>query len=144
MRRTFRLGAIIMLLILACASAASAQDDAKIPERPIVKSGEIPLYPHLARVAQIAGTVQVEVTTDGNAITKVSATGAHKLLQEAAEQNVRAWRFYSHKPQTFTVTFVYKVEGPEVFGDVNPTVLLELPNHVEVRTKMPRPDEATR
>jgi hypothetical protein len=44
---------------------------------------------------------------------------------------------YRHKPQTFTVTFVYKLEPPEVYGFVNPTVLLELPNRVEVRTKMP-------
>jgi len=32
---------------------------------------------------------------------------------------------------------VYKLESPEVYGFVNPTVFLELPSRVEVRTKMP-------
>jgi outer membrane biosynthesis protein TonB len=97
----------------------------------------MPLYPVLARQARIEGAVQVKVTTDGTSITKITASGAHKILLDAAEDNVRTWKLYRHKPQTFTVTFVYKLESPEVYGFVNPTVLLELPSRVEVRTKMP-------
>jgi outer membrane biosynthesis protein TonB len=97
----------------------------------------MPLYPDLARDARIEGTVQVKVTTDGNSITKITAGGAHKILVDAAEQNVRTWKFYRHKPQTFTVIFVYRLESPEVYGFVNSTVSLELPNRVEIRTKMP-------
>jgi hypothetical protein len=37
------------------------------------------------------------------------------------------------------VTFVYKLESPEVYGFVNPIVLLELPKRVEIRTKMSMP-----
>ena len=67
----------------------------------------------------------------------MTASGAHTWLLQAAEQNVRTWRLYRHKPQTFIVTFVYKLEPPDAYGPVNPTVLLELPSHVEVRTKAP-------
>jgi hypothetical protein len=80
--------------------------------------------------------VRLAVTTDGVNIMKVAATGAQKLLLEAAEQNVRTWQFYPHKPQTFTVTFVYNLEKQEVSGLANSTVLLELPSRVEVRAKM--------
>lgn len=96
----------------------------------------MPLYPHLARLARIEGTVQVRVTTDGDNVTRVSATVAHKLLLDPAEQNVKTWRLYPHKPQTFTVMFVYKVERPEVFRFVNPTVMLDLPYRVEIHTRM--------
>jgi outer membrane biosynthesis protein TonB len=97
----------------------------------------MPLYPVLARQARIEGTAEVKVTTDGTSITKITARGAHKILLDASEDNVRTWKLYRHKPQTFTVTFVYKLESPEVYGFVNPTVLLELPTRVEVRTRMP-------
>jgi len=99
-----------------------------------VKSVELPLYLHLA--ARIEGTVRREVTTDGMAVTKITASGAHGLLLDAAEQNVRTWKLKRHKPQTFTVAFIDKLEKPQVFSFVNPTVLLELPNWVEIRTKM--------
>ncbi|HEX6504070.1 MAG TPA: energy transducer TonB [Terriglobales bacterium] len=130
------------LLTLLSACTVAAQNKGYTPETPVVKSAEMPLYPHLARMARIEGTVGMEVTTDGMAVTNITASGAHKLLLDAAEHNVRTWKFYRHKPQTFRVTFTYKLEKPEVFGFVNPTVLLELPNRVEIRTKM-HPVETT-
>lgn len=126
---------VVVLVFVACSIAA--QNAA--PESPVIKSAEMPLYPRLARIARVQGTVQLEVTTDGDSIKNVTATGAQQLLLSAAEANVKTWTFYKHKPQSFTVTFVYKLEAPEVYGSVNPTVLIELPNRVEVRTKMPMP-----
>ncbi len=124
------------LLALLSACTVAAQNKGYKPEMPVVKSAEMPLYPHLARMARIEGTVRMEVTTDGMAVTKIAGSGAHKLLLDAAEQNVRTWKLYRHKPQTFMVVFIYKLERPDVFGFVNPTLLLELPNRVEIRTKM--------
>lgn len=123
--------------MLSCACAAAAQNEQAKSGTPVVKSAAMPLYPVLARQARVEGTVQVKVTTDGTSIANITALGANKILLEAAEQNVRTWTLYEHTPQTFTVTFVYKLEAPEVYGFVNPTVLLELPSRVEVRTKMP-------
>jgi hypothetical protein len=125
-----------VIVVVLCACSVAAQNAA---ESPVVKSAEMPLYPQLARYARVEGTVKLEVTTDGDSITNVTATGAQKLLLSAAEANVRTWTFYKHKPLTFTVTFVYKLEAPEVYGFVNPTVWLNLPNRVEVRVKMPMP-----
>jgi TonB family protein len=121
--------------MLFYADAAAEQSEAYTPEIPVLKSGEMPVYPHLARLAGIEGTVRVKVTTDGITVIKISTSGAHKLLVDAAEQNVKTWKLYRHKPQTFTVRFVYKLEAPRVYGFANSTVLLELPNRIEVRTK---------
>lgn len=120
---------------LLCYSGG-AQTQVHTPDNPVVKSAEAPFYPLLARQARIEGTVQVQVTTDGSSVTKAVASGAHKMLLDAAEQNVQTWRFLGHKPQTFSVTFVYKLEQPEVDGAVNSRVLLEYPNRVEIRAKM--------
>jgi hypothetical protein len=117
MKRALGLQAVIGLLRLLYAFSAEAQ--AYTPESPVVKSAKMPLYPDLARQARIEA-VQVKVTTDGISITKVTARGAHNFPVQAAEQNVRTRALYRHKPQTFTVTFVYKLESPEVYSFVHP------------------------
>ncbi len=135
---------LIVLIVVSTVLCAFAQDSNSTDQvQPVLKSGDLPLYPHSARLARIEGKVQLEVKTDGNSVTKVTASGAHKLLLQAAEANVRSWRFYPHKPQTFTVTFIYKLEEPEVYGFVNPTILLNPPSRVEVRTKLHTVEPAT-
>ena len=136
MRQTAIPVAVLVLISLCGSHAASARSQAEKPETPVVRFGEMPLYPQLARQARIEGTVRLEVTTDGTGVTKVAASGAHKLLMDAAEQNVRTWKFYKHAAQTFTATFQYKLEKREVSGFVNPIVVLDLPNRVEIRTRM--------
>ena len=111
---------LVWLLIMSAVCSATAQTTVKPEETPVVKSGEMPLYPPLARQARLQGTVRLKVTTDGAYITKVAASGAHKLLLDAAEENIRTWRFYKHRPQTFITTFVYKLDKEEVHGFVNP------------------------
>ena len=132
-----RASRVLVVLWMTCLYAAAAQTTAT-SEPPVVKSGETPLYPQLARDARLQGTVRLEVTTNGMNVTKVAATGAPKMLLEAAEQNIRTWKFYRHTPQTFTVTFVYMLEEPEVYPFANSRVLLEFPNRVEIRTNMPK------
>src|ERR1051325_9794892 len=97
MKHALSLQAVAGLLTLLYAFSAEAQ--AYTPESPVVKSAQMPLYPDLARQARIEGEVQVKVTTDGTSITKMTASGAHNLLLQAAEQNVRTWALYRHKPQ---------------------------------------------
>ena len=141
MKRALTTLVILWIAYLLGLNVGTAQT-AKTSDVLVVKSGEMPLYPHLARAARLEGTVRLEVATDGVSVAKVAATGAPKLLMEAAEQNVKTWQFYTHRPQTFTVIFVYKLEKQEVSGFANPTLLLELPNRVEVRTKLPTVEAA--
>lgn len=127
---------LVSLLLSQLGFKAAAQTQPSATETPVLKSGGLPLYPPLARQARIQGTVRLEVTTDGVNVKEVTAGEAHKLLLEAAEENVRTWKFYKHTPKTFTVIFDYKLEQQEVSGFVNPTLVLDLPNRVEIRTKM--------
>jgi hypothetical protein len=68
----------------------------------------------------------------------LEGSGAPKILMDAAEENLRTWRFYTHKATSFTVTFAYMLEEGEVPGFANPTIVLQLPTRVEIRTKRPK------
>lgn len=127
---------LLRLLLLVCVCTGASQCEDKTPDIPVVKSAEMPLYPHLARLARIEGTVRVQVTTDGTAVARMAASGAHPVLLNAAQENLKTWRFYPHRSLTFTVEFVYKLEPPEVYGPVNATLKLDLPNRVEILSKM--------
>jgi len=124
-----------VLAVCVCVSPMWAQAPQSEPALPVVRSADVPLYPDLARMARIEGTARMHVWTDGSSIVKVEGSGAHKMLTTAAEENLRTWRFYTHKPMSFTVTFVYSIDPIEVFGFVNPSVVLQLPTRVEIRTK---------
>jgi hypothetical protein len=126
--------ALILCLAVSPLLGQSSPSDAALP---VVKSAELPLYPYVARLARLQGTAEMKVWTDGASVVRVEGSGAHKLLIEAAETNLKTWRFYPHKPLAFTVIFTFKLELPEVYGAVNPTLRLDLPTSVEITTKLP-------
>jgi outer membrane biosynthesis protein TonB len=125
----------VFVLIIAFNAASFPQNKTNEPELPVLRSAPMPLYPPLARQARIEGAAEMKVWTDGASVTKVEGSGAHKMLIEAATENIKTWRFFVHEPMTFTVVFDYKIEPVEVEGPVNPTITLQLPSRVEIRTK---------
>jgi TonB family protein len=88
-----------------------------------------PRYPPLAAQTRIDGDVRVRFVTDGESVTDVVVESGHPLLRPAAEENVRTWKFTSHTPGTFDVTFRYKFSsgGTEV-------TFLESPSIVQIET----------
>jgi hypothetical protein len=131
----FKMFAMTSVLCLAV-TAGLAQVPQTEASLPVVKGAEMPFYPQIARVARIEGTARMQVWTDGNSVVRVQGSGAHKLLMDAAEENLNTWRFYPHKPTSFVVVFVYNLEQEVVNGWVNPSIVLHLPTRVEIRTKL--------
>jgi hypothetical protein len=84
-----------------------------------------PIYPLLARQARIQGEVVVKVTTDGESVSEAIAQTGHPVLRKAAEDNAKTWKFASHTPSIFNVTFRYKLmeSGVEVEFLESPTVV---------------------
>jgi outer membrane biosynthesis protein TonB len=99
---------------------------------PMVASASVPLYPPLARVANVEGVVHVSVTTDGHRVTSAHAEDGPKLLATAAEDNARTWQFAVHDPTTFTVTYTYALPTEWKSDPNNPIVVLRLPTEVQV------------
>jgi hypothetical protein len=99
---------------------------------PTLAGGRVPLYPPLARAANVQGVVHVKVTTDGHHVIATHVEDGHKLLATAAEENVGTWQFATHTPTTFTVTYRYKLDSKLKGHPNNPTVILRLPTEVEI------------
>jgi hypothetical protein len=99
-----------------------------------VTAFECPTYPLPAREIQLQGMVRIQVTTDGKKITDLKVTG-HPMLAEAAEKNIRTWKFADNAPTSFSVTYLYVNEGEYEPDPVYKCrAKIQLPNKVEVST----------
>lgn len=133
---------LIMCLFLSAVACYSAE---AIYARHVV----VPGYPRLARMARLQGSVTVDIQISADwTVTSARGSGPNKLLERAAEENIREWTFFpppvassSASIQT-TVTYVYKLEGKEEYYDPPPRVVLDLPYRVEVTSQPPEPQPA--
>ncbi len=135
-----------LVVILGLCAALSAQDAQPTQKLPVVKSGEMPLYPALPRVARIQGEVTLRVTTDGTAVASVTAESGHPMLAQAAQENVKTWKFERHEPTSFPVLFSYHLDEELVTHVCDPdipdngTVVLKLPREVDITSHARIPD----
>lgn len=121
---------LIFVLVIAWACGATAQEPKAA--LPMVSGAAVPLYPPLARAANVQGVVHVKVSTDGHRVIATHVEDGPKLLASAAEENARTWLFATHTPSTFVVTYQYKIDAELKGNPDNPTVILRLPTDVEV------------
>jgi hypothetical protein len=122
--------ALILSISLVMVPGVLAQKSAEMLPK-VVQHSE-PVYPPLARQTRIQGEVIIKVTTDGESVREAIAETGHPLLRKAAEDNVKTWKFASHTPATFNVTFRYKLM--ESNSDV---AFLESTNIVEILASPP-------
>src|SRR5262245_42809790 len=101
-RNLSRLAFMVAVLWTAVAMAQNSK-----VALPMVAGASVPLYPPLARAANVQGVVHVKITTDGRGVSAAHVEDGHKLLAVAAEENARTWQFATHEPTTFTVTYHY-------------------------------------
>jgi hypothetical protein len=122
---------VLMWIVLSMASLPAVAQKSRIA-LPMVASADVPLYPPLARTANIEGVVHVKVTTDGHRVVTARTEDGQTILAAAAEKNVQTWQFTLHEPTTFTVTYRYKLVNDIKPTQNNPRVILQLPTEVEV------------
>lgn len=110
-------------------------------ERVCIHTVVLPEYPLLAHMANITGTVNldVEIGRDGKVLFAKASSG-HPLLARAAEKSVLEWSFYvpsdiEQFPIRQTVVLVYKIEGEETHSEFCPTVILRPHDRVEIVTQ---------
>ena len=118
-----------ILLFLAASMIARQQPRVALP---MVASAQVPLYPPVARSANVQGVVHLKITTDGHRVLSTQVEDGNKLLSAAAEENARTWQFSPHEPTTFGVTYTYKLVTDLEATQNNPRVLLKLPTEIEV------------
>lgn len=123
---------VLSAVLLGCSLIGTAQQELALP---MVSHAEVPLYPPLARAANISGVLHVVITTDGHRVVTAHTQEGNKLLRDAAEKNAMSWQFTTHEPITFTVTYVYKLVDDRELQPNNPRVILRFPTDVEVDTQ---------
>jgi hypothetical protein len=119
----------VLTVLLACVARVTAQAPSVLPS--VIHHDE-PIFPAIARTAHVTGDVTVRITTDGESVADAVAESGPALLQKAAVDNVRTWKFGAHTPGTFHVTFRYKM----VSGDE--TSFLEVPGVVQISVEPPQ------
>lgn len=82
--------------------------------------------------------MEVSIGVDGKVISAMGS-GAHRILIEAAEENVRQWVFgpfpaVAEFPLSHKITYVYKLEGKPSTVAVPPRIKTFLPDRVEIIT----------
>jgi len=108
----------------------------EMKEMPVVLSGGIPIYPLMARTARIEGTVVLKVMTDGTSVSQIDVKSGPPMLAAAAKENVSTWKFLSHTPTWFEVTFQFHISEPASCGYENGTTTLKLPTLVEINVNV--------
>ncbi|MGB2679109.1 MAG: energy transducer TonB [Candidatus Acidiferrum sp.] len=98
---------LMLSALLAAVPCAITQESPEV--LPKVVQHAVPIYPPLARQTRIQGEVRVKITTDGESVRDAEAETGHPLLRTAAVDNARTWKFVTHSPATFHVTFRYKL-----------------------------------
>jgi hypothetical protein len=125
----WRSAGVLTILVLATWTTGAQRNRVALP---MVASAQVPLYPPSARLANVEGTVQLNVTTDGHHVVSIQVASGYKLLSDSAEGNLRTWEFTPHEPTSFKVTYTYKLVSDLDPIQNNPRVILNLPTAVEV------------
>src|ERR1700752_4827777 len=133
MRNNLRLRCAMALSLLPVSSLSGIAQQK--PALPTVSFAEVPLYPPLARAANVSGIVHIVVTTDGHRVVAAHVQDGKKILSDAAGQNAKSWQFATHEPTKFTVTYVYKLVVDLKPQLNNQRVILQLPTEVEVEAR---------
>lgn len=125
--RITKLAATVFFGALAlgiCSGRSCAQEMKAIP---VVVDHADAKYPPIALVAHVDGDVRVRITTDGKSVTKAEAVSGPPLLVKAALDNAQSLKFVEHSPETFEVTYRFRV----VHEGIN-TSFVRWPDVVEI------------
>jgi hypothetical protein len=124
---------------------------------PRVVKADVPLYPPVAATMRFGGTIKFFVTVKDGIIEDIQLkqgiiepssnskiTVSDKLLTflvEPSIENLKTWRFVLEEQGSFTITFVYEMEGEEILFPENPKIELELPVSVKITAKPFKPTQ---
>jgi TonB family protein len=97
------------------------------------------IYPSLARYARIQGdaVLTAQIGSDGRVPSPIRKSG-HPILLQAAEENLKKWKFQPGEFQEMEITYHFKLS--EQLSDSAPTeCAFDLPDSVTVFAHIPTP-----
>jgi hypothetical protein len=123
----------LMLALLFLAVSPQTQ-----PQLPI--HVESLIYPRAAYDARINGDIVVlaQIDSEGRPQIPVRPLGP-PLLVQAAEENIKNWRFQIGLESQLKVTYRFRIEGEPKYDYPSTVCKFDLPNTVTVVTPPPKP-----
>jgi len=110
---------------------------------PALVTVNMPKYPPLACQARVAGVVKLTFTllANGTQPTKIEVVSGHPMLQWAAIDNVKTWKFANPYAvdRKYETTFQYRLSGVEVPLPKSATITFESFHQVDLVTDVPQP-----
>jgi TonB family protein len=97
-------------------------------------------YPEIARQARIQGdaVLVAHIGADGSVSIPLRKSG-HPLLLQAAEDNLKSWKFQSGEEQEMEITYHFKLVATESPADSAPAdCVFDLPNSVTISSAPPK------
>ena len=92
------LASAAVVFVLTAAVSGASQDQQLPGFLPTVVDAAMPVYNGIATQAGVAGSVIVQVHTDGEKVLRTSVAVAAPLLSGIAQENLKTWRFARHQP----------------------------------------------
>jgi TonB family protein len=133
LRMTWRLVVLLCFAFTVCLTVLAETE-------PVLTSANIPKYPPLACQARVEGIVKVSFTllAHSGEPTNVEVVSGHPMLNAAAIENIKTWRFDNPYvvDRKYETTFKYRLSGKELPGGSTKrlTVSLESFRQVEIVT----------
>jgi TonB family protein len=129
---------ILGSLLFLCAFSV----DDPTTRQPVATHVESIGYPDIARDAQIQGLVDMQliISSDG-LVSSANAISGHPVLKQAAEKNIRRWKFdpSSAGGRLLTVKYEFRLELPRTYYRPESQNIFELPTRVTVISNFPEP-----
>ncbi len=132
--------AAFLLMLLVPAGVVARQKGVDAAQKVGVVKAVAPLYPPVAEIAGVSGTVVVEVQVRGQGeVAAARSVAGFKLLAGAAERSAMRWVFEASKDEARTVRLIFTftiVEDEAPVHELAP--VFTLPYSIEVRAKKRR------
>jgi len=71
-------------------------------------------------------------------VSSASASSGHRLLQEAAQENIKKWAFDSGREYDVEILYQFKLEKPDVNFPPKVRITFDLPNRVVIVANFPK------
>jgi hypothetical protein len=114
---------------LSAQATAGGQASTTRPLPTVIEAVE-PVYPVIAQMARVSGSVELNVVTDGERVVKVDIVKPNPLLDVSAQRDVATWVFAPHQPTSFRMTVAFEIHQWQ-FVDPASCVTREMPEVVE-------------
>jgi hypothetical protein len=99
---------------------------------PFLLEAAVPLYPDIARNAQISGEVIVDVTIKAGRASSTTVKAGDRALAQAALKNIATWRFDEKVNASLTTKFDFMLELRKTGDDRNTRLELNLPSSARI------------